>query len=600
MDFEEIINAIQWRICSLKGAGDVERDWKEIETWLRAEPKRLDAVASRMAQPLIEIIRWGLIPGIDGNTDASRWIALRNYLQDHEEIPSEMALAVASFISDHFNEAKSGESDEQAIPALNDRKADGAGDLEIVSGTAQIDEQTEVLPAVMDTDDQAEIASPSGPNPQEDETTLTPEEESRDAAESAPDSNPPSVTTQWRYLPVPDDPDKHDEFDKRAGFSPEGLKIIGARVRGKKHKHEGTNCDDWFEFGSSGAWTIIAVSDGAGSKVFSRIGAKESCETAMKTLSDSLAEHTLKKRDNWSNDTFKRDEQTGVFTEEDLEYVQQELHSAMARAYAAVEAKAQELADSAAHEALLGRKVVMDDLSGTLLLAVHTSVIHEDNERSFVLACQIGDGMLAALSSNGGLKLMGVPDSGEFAGQTEFLTSKKKMAKANLTGKTFPFFGPMQALMVMTDGVADDYFPNDPGMLRLYGDLAINGILHLRGDRKNERKLIDSSLAKTDLENTEGVANAGLASAVEAVTADGPRQVFIRSVEIYADKLGLPLADVVKSTPLLMAGTISNPGEELCAEKESEEMLRVWLDSYHVRGSFDDRTLVVLYREMAA
>jgi len=25
--------------------------------------------------------------------------------------------------------------------------------------------------------------------------------------------------------------------------------------------------------------------------------------------------------------------------------------------------------------------------------------------------------------------------------------------------------------MLMTDGVADDYFPNDPGMLRLYEDL---------------------------------------------------------------------------------------------------------------------------------
>jgi len=94
---------------------------------------------------------------------------------------------------------------------------------------------------------------------------------------------------------------------------------------------------------------------------------------------------------------------------------------------------------------------------------------------------------------------------------------------------------------------------------------------------------------------------AGLASAVEAVTAAGPRQVFIRSFETYAEKLGLKFEEVVKSTPLLIAGTFGDHDkEEMCAEKESEEMLRVWLDSYHVRGSFDDRTLVVLYREEAA
>jgi hypothetical protein len=148
----------------------------------------------------------------------------------------------------------------------------------------------------------------------------------------------------------------------------------------------------------------------------------------------------------------------------------------------------------------------------------------------------------------------------------------------------------------MTDGVADDYFPNDPGMMRLYGDLAINSILHLHPDPS----MIDKSLAETDLKNTNGVLQAGLASPVEAITPDGPQQVFIRSVETYARKLGLPLEAVIVSTPLLFAGTITNPGDEMCAETNSEDRLRVWLDSYHVRGSFDDRTLVVLYREVSA
>src|SRR5215813_5441052 len=156
--------------------------------------------------------------------------------------------------------------------------------------------------------------------------------------------SPPSLTTQWRYEPVPDDPERHAEFDQRAGISPEGLPIIGARVRGKKHKHEGTNCDDWFEFCNSGAWTIITVSDGAGAKIFSRIGAKTSCEAAIEYLRGALGEHKLDQRENWSHDVFERIKPTGVFAEKEIEYLQTALHTAMTHAHEAVEAKALDLA----------------------------------------------------------------------------------------------------------------------------------------------------------------------------------------------------------------------------------------------------------------
>jgi len=426
------------------------------------------------------------------------------------------------------------------------------------------------------------------------------QESTKEVTTSQSEEGPPSVATQWRYNPVPDDPEKHAEFDQRADVSPEGLRIIGARVRGKKHKHEGTNCDDWFEFCNSGSWTIVAVSDGAGSKVFSRVGAKTSCEVAIEHLRGALAEHKLSERENWSHDVFQRDKQTGVFAEKDMEHVQTALHNAMAQAYEAVEAKAQDLAEGERSEAfsnILGRKLATDDLSATLLLAVHTMVQHEGTARSFVATCQIGDGMLAVLDNSGGLQLLGIPDSGEFAGQTEFLTTKKKLEKANLTSKTFPFFGPMRALMVMTDGVADDYFPNDPGMSQLFGDLAINGILGPRlVDQKISLEEINKSLARTELKDTVAVENAGLASTVETITAEGGGSVLIRSAKSYAEKLGLPLEEVIKSTPLLIAGTA---GAAMSPEEEYQDRLRVWLDSYQVRGSFDDRTLVVVCREVS-
>jgi hypothetical protein len=79
--------------------------------------------------------------------------------------------------------------------------------------------------------------------------------------------------------------------------------------------------------------------------------------------------------------------------------------------------------------------------------------------------------------------------------------------------------------MLMTDGVADDYFPNDPGILRLYEDLMNQGII---GPALNRHEIA---------------------------------------------------------------------GQEVEQKISAQEKLRKWLDSYYVKGSFDDRTLVVLYRE---
>jgi hypothetical protein len=603
VDLKQIMSAIEWRMGSSQQSADAQQIWEEIETWLRDDPERLDAAAARMAEPLIEVIRWGLVPDTDKASQyEKRWIELKKYLE-YAGIPG-----VASFINQGFKKANAGLAGEQDPKDPGVRKDDPTGNSEkALSATDSSKGQTEVLPAAMDTNDQAqEVTSSPEANPAE-ETTLTPES-TAGAASEQPDTSSPSQSSQWRWLPVPNDPDKHDESDQRADFSPEGLKIIGARVRGKKHKHEGTNCDDWFEFGFIGPWTIIAVSDGAGSKVFSRIGAKVSCQTSLKELTNALAEHELKQRDNWSGDTFKRDKTTGVFNADDLEHVQQALHNAMEKAYEAVETKARELADSAVHEEFLGRKVTMDDLSGTLLLAVHTTVMHEGAERSVVFTCQIGDGMLAAVSSNGGLQLLGVPDSGEFAGQTEFLTSKKKVERASLVGRTFPFFGPLEVLMVMTDGVADDYFPNDPGMLWLYGDLAINGVLNLSESQKKlsasqQAKVFEDirlSLAGTKLPTIDDVEAAGLAVPVETITEEqGSPRVLIRSIATYAEKLGIAPEEVVKSRPLLIAGAF---GEPMCDRdaRNKEDLLRVWLDSYQVRGSFDDRTLLLLHREVAS
>jgi hypothetical protein len=405
-----------------------------------------------------------------------------------------------------------------------------------------------------------------------------------------PETTPP-IVPQWKCLPVPDGPDKHTEFDSRCMDLPDGFKLIGARARGKKHKHEGTNCDDWFHFTVSGDWTIIAVSDGAGSKQFSRVGAEMACKAAVEQLAVCLGEHKVKHRDTWSAETFRRDDTNVGFAEEDLEFIQEALHQSMHAAYEAMEKAAAERSNSVDHFEVLGRRLEISDLSATLLLAVHTKVQFQNGETSLIFTCSIGDGMVAVIDKNGVTRLLMTPDSGQYSGEVTFL-NKKEVQPEKLVGRTFPFLGTVRALLAMTDGVADDYFPNDPGMSLLYGDLILNQVVNIQ---PIDEPIIAETLSKTNLPTLEEVEKAEFHKLVERITDKDPAKVKIRSVAAYAEKLDLPVQDVLASPALLIAGST---GEPMCSETLPEEKLRVWLDSYQVRGSFDDRTLVILHREV--
>src|SRR5262249_13592089 len=134
---------------------------------------------------------------------------------------------------------------------------------------------------------------------------------------------PETPLGQWKYLPLPDkdkEPDWHEENDARFEVSPDGWPLIGARVRGKKHKHEGTHCDDWFAFRVSDPWTVIAVSDGAGSRKFSRVGARAACEAAVTALAGNLSGRKLKERTGGLIDRWN-DPHDGYLMGEDLQFV---------------------------------------------------------------------------------------------------------------------------------------------------------------------------------------------------------------------------------------------------------------------------------------
>lgn len=387
----------------------------------------------------------------------------------------------------------------------------------------------------------------------------------------------------WKYLPIPShEPEPVPEYINGTVEFP-GSKVVAARVRGKKHKHEGTNCDDWYEVANYERMTFIAVSDGAGSKKFSRIGARESCKAAIGFLVSSfeklftdkpeLKEHlTLALTDS------KCMEACGVLAG----VVQQ----SVIKAHEAVEAAFYSRKTNPEYEKILGRGLQFKDLSGTLLIAVLIP-ISEITKEHLVISCQIGDGMIAILNSEGefsnSMKLMGVPDSGDFSGETDFLTSSQMKNIETLQHRTKISRTVVDTVMVMSDGVADDYFPNETQMRRLYFDLIVNGILE-----KPSKPISVATLTQAQMKLFKRIPDPLVYPWVNDQNVKIPIQYTNRILE----STGLTLEDLWKDPTALNLARLEL--EENEKNTDLSEKLKIWLDNYVERGSFDDRTLVVV------
>ena len=376
----------------------------------------------------------------------------------------------------------------------------------------------------------------------------------------------------WQYKEITDDGtelrSEYHEKRTRAGAA----EIIGARVRGKKHKHEGTNCDDFFETAFTDDCAIVVVCDGAGSKLLSRIGSRVTCESAAAYLKESLAKlfaDTPAIRAGLCAELNSAEFMAACGRIAPL--VQQSAREALA----AQQKTLDELCDDEAYEKALGRKPVLSDLYTTFLAAVAVPLEINGKRECFMACVQIGDGCICAVNSaenaENCLRIMGEADSGAFSGETDFL-SEKNTKPETISAKTRISRGRSDTVMLMSDGVADDYFPAVPMMKRLYLDLCLNGILPMSGELTNGEdpapirfKSVSLSQTSVALQYAKQLLSEKTDDAMNALW-DKRDMLRCHSLEAFRMNIG--------DTP--------------------EERLRVWLDNYNERGSFDDRTLVIV------
>jgi hypothetical protein len=259
----------------------------------------------------------------------------------------------------------------------------------------------------------------------------------------------PDAKSLWKNI----DPPKDDPYPKlnedSALLRTKDFNIAAASTRGRSHAHVGSFRDDDFYISHDAAsgWSVVIVADGAGSARNSRWGSKLAVEAAGHHLSNNLAGdtgHTLNSLiSNWYTDAtnVKKDISDKFY------YLFQE------SSVAAIKSIEKEAAN---------KGVTPKEYSTTLLAAAVKRV----GKDIFLSTFWMGDGAIAVYGPSGKVRLMGTPDSGEFAGQTRFLDRAALSDQATFSKRiTIGLCSDVTSVILMTDGISDPRFETDNGLL---------------------------------------------------------------------------------------------------------------------------------------
>lgn len=282
-----------------------------------------------------------------------------------------------------------------------------------------------------------------------------------------------NIPVDWDNMPEPkyqnDDTQKiYVKVEALADGTPQ-KDIVAASKRGRSHAQEGKPRDDHFRMEHmDNGWYIMAVADGAGSAKFSRKGSKIACDESVNFCMSKLGQ---------SKDFEGAIEKYGILqdiTEEEARkvvgnYIYDIVGAAAFKAHKAIQAEA----------ALT--KLPIKDYATTLLL----TICKKFNFGWFVASFWVGDGAICLYDrEEHTAKILGIPDEGEYAGQTRFITMPEIFKDATDLYKRLRFYvvDDFTALFLMSDGVSDPKFETDANLNNpdkwdaLWDDLKENGV----------------------------------------------------------------------------------------------------------------------------
>ncbi|MDR2261603.1 MAG: protein phosphatase 2C domain-containing protein [Azoarcus sp.] len=236
-------------------------------------------------------------------------------------------------------------------------------------------------------------------------------------------------------------------------------RIVAARRRGRSHAHNGTCCDDDYVIYADppNGWQLAIVADGAGSAKFSRRGSQVATAAAAEFLRQQVFASQAGEDLRAAILGYVRAGKPGAASDEEKALRKCLFMTIGHAAHAAAKALYKEARDRA--DVIANVK----DLSTTLLIGLACKI----DSRWFCAAYWVGDGAVAVYRKNAEVILLGASDSGEFSGQTRFLTAEEVQQDSLLRRLRFAVVEDMTALILMTDGVSDAKFSSEAQLGKL-------------------------------------------------------------------------------------------------------------------------------------
>lgn len=229
--------------------------------------------------------------------------------------------------------------------------------------------------------------------------------------------------------------------------------IVVASRRGRSHANVGSYRDDDFAFKhiENCGWSIVAVSDGAGSATFSRQGSVIACNRVVTYFESRLAgghfnilDQLLESLSQDTDADLQKEISQFVYTElgNGVKYVHKEL----------------ELASQAA-------EATLNDFHATLIFVL----VKKYTFGYGILSFGVGDCPIGLLyDQKTKVALMNTLDVGEFGGGTRFITMPEIFHSDQFANRfAFKLVKDFDYLMLMTDGIYDPKFEVEANLTRI-------------------------------------------------------------------------------------------------------------------------------------
>lgn len=254
----------------------------------------------------------------------------------------------------------------------------------------------------------------------------------------------PDPKSLWKNL----ESDKNDPFWKldneavAAKFLDKNI-VISSK-RGRSHANVGSFREDDFAFKNLEeiGWSILAVSDGAGSAKLSRKGSKIACDSVIQYFEENLNTERLKEFDQVLAEHHNKisDETSKKISH----FVYQNLSKAAHFAHQKIE------------ESAINNETELKNFHSTLIFAL----VKKYDFGYAILTFGIGDCPIGLLNKNlTEIKLMNWLDVGDYGGGTRFITMPEIFQSDKFSTRFgFKLVDDFSYLMLMTDGIYDPKF----------------------------------------------------------------------------------------------------------------------------------------------